>query len=74
MKREILFEGVRDESGDLCLVICDTDVAAYLGKKFWELIIDHFGPTEMEQFGPDERRVVKDKMDIMRKALEDNDK
>ena len=39
MKREVLFEAVRDEHGDLQLEITDTHIAIYMDTDFWRTII-----------------------------------
>lgn len=42
MEREILFEAVRDEEGDLFLELTETGVTMYMSVDFWKGIIERF--------------------------------
>jgi len=42
LKREILFEAVRDEHGDLSLEITDTGIALDMSSEFWNGSIKRF--------------------------------
>lgn len=70
MKREVLFEGVRDRDGDLFLEVSGANVATYMGRKFWEGIVRHFNKKHLEYFDARDRTAVKQKLEIIRKALE----
>ena len=40
MKREILFEAVRDEQGDLLLEVPETAIAMFMSVHFWNEVIE----------------------------------
>ncbi|MBA7494982.1 hypothetical protein ES702_05561 [subsurface metagenome] len=71
MKKIVLFEGIRDEGGELVLVVFNTSVATSMDKKFWQRIVDHFEKGDLESFDDEERLKVREMVDIIKKAIKD---
>lgn len=52
MKKEVLFEVVRDEQGDVLLKVSGTDITIYMPDFFWKSLIKGFEePGADEYFG-----------------------
>jgi len=61
MKREVLFEAVRDEQGDLSLKIARTEIEGYMPIEFWKGLIKRCEKsTESDKYF--------DKADLIRKG------
>ena len=60
MKREVLFEAVRDEQGDLSLQITETGIGIDMSDIFWKGIIKRLEkPTETDQYFDKEEMIRK---------------
>ncbi len=75
MKREILFDAVRDEQGDLFLEVTGTGVALYLSVAFWKEVIERLQkstPTD-EDFHQDDLTRKHEVVEILKAAVRDQE-
>jgi len=71
MKREPLFVGVKEEGGELRLVVVG-GVAFKLRKGFWMALVNIFEKEDLRQYDGEYNPVeFRDTIDIIKKALED---
>lgn len=72
MKREVLFEGVRTEAGDLTLLLGGIEAGVYMPPNFWKKMAKRLEkPTKADEYLDEEELARKKKIaKIIREALE----
>lgn len=71
MKEIILFQGVRDESGDLSVRIENSAVSSFMDKEFWQKIVEDFDKSDLTMFDVEDRTQVEKIIGIIKKGLEE---
>lgn len=71
MKRELLFDAVRDEQGDLFLEVTGTDITIYMSVACWKEVIERFqkSATTDAAFGQEDLGRKDEVIDILKQAV-----